>query len=53
MKGSDKRNAVFMDDYEATYERILTGAEQIIRRMKRTYFEKKKFCQSIIENHGE
>jgi hypothetical protein len=37
-----------MDQYETTYERILTGAEEIVRRMKRTYKEKKEFCRRIM-----
>lgn len=53
IEGSDKRNSIFLDQYEATYERILTGAEEIIRRMKRTYLEKKEFCTRVAQDHNE
>jgi hypothetical protein len=53
LMGSEKRNKVYMDQYETTYERVLTGAEEIIRRMKRTFYEKKEFCRIIMEDHPE
>lgn len=53
LRASERRNGTFMDQYEATYERILAGAEEIVRRMKRTFHAKREFCQRVVEDHAE
>lgn len=48
---NEERNKLFSEIFESTYDRMMVGAEQIIRKMKNTYLQKKNFWKKIVEEH--
>lgn len=51
MVNNEERNKLFSEIFESTYDRMMVGAEQIIRKMKNTYLQKKNFWKKIVEEH--
>lgn len=53
LSANDQRNQLISEGFETAYNRMLVGAEQIIRKMTNTFAQKRDFWKKVIESHPE
>lgn len=53
LDGNEERNQLINEGFETAYQRMLVGAEQVIRKMTNTFMEKRDFWKRVVEGHPE